>query len=440
MPGQNPEQAPLHEQRKADLNPDKILKIYESLGYDRNRSYPKEAIQNLLDHRANKEFQRDVADELFQQLTNENATMSKDGTKHVDIKEYNLKDFCNVYVKAVKQLHSHLDYLQDENNRLEKDIESKHEEANQHADGMENGENTNTDNADQYIHVKEGEGLKPISRFGRINPYFKVKVGDSQQQTKALDNTSDPVWDQNFSFNISRKELFADFIIMDKSSYGTDNYYGHSQYDLRSLYNQRPKTEIIKFIDQDGMHAEGTCTLSLQYVYSYQELIGVQVADTEHKIEENKFGMKDYQEDLNILYGPFNDIFFPGQKKQAVMAIGTQDTTGFFGKKFSDYEIQKLEEDHTNQLRRQAIVSDMYHAMFKKYPILYGLAVMVFIYIFFVIAISMERDMFLDQFIGLTLLSNLFIWIHFNLLYSGKICCGNTFFIIKKRFGCTGDF
>ena len=46
------------------------------------------------------------------------------------------------------------------------------------------------------------------------------------------------------------------------------------------------------------------------------------------------------------------------------------------------------------------------------------------LYNFNVLLASYERTMFLDQFVGLSIVGNMFIWVYFNILYSVKTILG----------------
>ena len=60
----------------------------------------------------------------------------------------------------------------------------------------------------------------------------------------------------------------------------------------------------------------------------------------------------------------------------------------------------------------------------KNNPQIRNVAIVIFIKLIFVELCSFERDMFLDQFLTLSLLGNIFIWLQVNLIFSVKIAIG----------------
>ena len=95
-----------------------------------------------------------------------------------------------------------------------------------------------TFNADFYIHVKEGFNIQ-----SKTNPMFVTKVGDSEQKTNSLKGKTDPVWDENFKFNIPKGEIYAEFLLVDKQDGNKEATLGTCKYDMRNLFDQRPRNE-----------------------------------------------------------------------------------------------------------------------------------------------------------------------------------------------------
>lgn len=62
--------------------------------------------------------------------------------------------------------------------------------------------------------------------------------------------------------------------------------------------------------------------------------------------------------------------------------------------------------------------------LFEKYPIYKWSCFFLALYYLNVLFTCFERHMFLDQFIGLSLIGSAFIWINFNLLFTLKIIIG----------------
>jgi hypothetical protein len=67
---------------------------------------------------------------------------------------------------------------------------------------------------------------------------------------------------------------------------------------------------------------------------------------------------------------------------------------------------------------------ELFEYLFERYPVYKWSCIFLVLYYLNVLFTCFERHMFLDQFIGLSLIGSAFIWINFNLLFTLKIIAG----------------
>ena len=88
------------------------------------------------------------------------------------------------------------------------------------------------------VHVVEARDLKPMDMDGTSDPYVILEIEDQKIETNYKKSTLSPVWNESFTFEISHGRDPLHIVIMDKDTFGNDEYEGQCQVSLNSLRDQ----------------------------------------------------------------------------------------------------------------------------------------------------------------------------------------------------------
>jgi len=78
------------------------------------------------------------------------------------------------------------------------------------------------------INIKSGHSL-----FGQADPYAIIKIGSREQETKVNSSGGkNPVWDEEFVFNVYDENSDIEFTILDKETVGADRFMAHGKVSM----------------------------------------------------------------------------------------------------------------------------------------------------------------------------------------------------------------
>ena len=82
------------------------------------------------------------------------------------------------------------------------------------------------------VHVVEARDLKPMDMDGTSDPFVVLKIENQQIETNYKKSTLAPVWNESFTFDIvqGREPLFI--TVMDKDTFGKDDFEGQTEVNL----------------------------------------------------------------------------------------------------------------------------------------------------------------------------------------------------------------
>ncbi|KAA8541229.1 hypothetical protein F0562_025164 [Nyssa sinensis] len=85
-----------------------------------------------------------------------------------------------------------------------------------------------------YITVVEGKDLTVKDKFGKYNPYVKLKYGKALQRTRTVAHTSNPIWNQKFDFDELGGGEYVVIKCYNEETFGDDNI-GSARVNLAGL-------------------------------------------------------------------------------------------------------------------------------------------------------------------------------------------------------------
>ena len=88
------------------------------------------------------------------------------------------------------------------------------------------------------VHVVEARDLKPMDMDGTSDPYVTLQIEDQRIETNYKKSTLSPVWNESFTFDILQGREPLKVIIMDKDTFGKDEFEGKCMVPLTLLIDQ----------------------------------------------------------------------------------------------------------------------------------------------------------------------------------------------------------
>lgn len=85
------------------------------------------------------------------------------------------------------------------------------------------------------VHVVEARDLASMDMNGTSDPYVVLTIEDQRIETNFKKGTLNPVWNESFTFDISHGHIPLKVVVMDKDTFGKDDYQGETEIDLNEL-------------------------------------------------------------------------------------------------------------------------------------------------------------------------------------------------------------
>ncbi|KAF3325979.1 putative ADP-ribosylation factor GTPase-activating protein AGD13 [Carex littledalei] len=85
------------------------------------------------------------------------------------------------------------------------------------------------------VIVSHGKKLA-IRDFTSSDPYVIVRVGDATAKTKVIKSCLNPVWNEEFTFDIIESLRAIQFEVFDKDTFKHDDKMGHTFMDLQPIF------------------------------------------------------------------------------------------------------------------------------------------------------------------------------------------------------------
>jgi len=119
------------------------------------------------------------------------------------------------------------------------------------------------------VHLVEARDLKSSTINGTADPYVIIQIEGQKIESNFKKSNLNPVWNESFTFEISHGREKMRVIIMDKDTFGNDDFAGECYIDLDTLRDQMKHDTWYDLHEKDRQIVmQGRIRLMLQWVYS----------------------------------------------------------------------------------------------------------------------------------------------------------------------------
>ena len=114
------------------------------------------------------------------------------------------------------------------------------------------------------VNVVEARDLMPMDSEGISDPYVQLQIEGQRIESNYKKSTLNPVWNECFSFDIETGQERLIVNVMDKDTFGNDDFEGQCQVDLHDdLYDQSKHDNWYDLTDKTGNPHKGRIRLML---------------------------------------------------------------------------------------------------------------------------------------------------------------------------------
>ena len=107
-----------------------------------------------------------------------------------------------------------------------------------------------------HVRLERGSGLKAADWNGKSDPYVKLSLGGVHHQSRVVEKSLEPAWEQSFAFNGGLKALTDEALqlkVMDRDALSFDDHLGDASVDLRSLRSSREAAAQVQLSKQGSV-------------------------------------------------------------------------------------------------------------------------------------------------------------------------------------------
>jgi len=109
--------------------------------------------------------------------------------------------------------------------------------------------------------IKNVDGI-----FDKSDPYCEVHVGGISDETDAVDNDLNPIWNKKMQFFLSTKPKKMELKVIDKNNVAKDVFIGRANFSFKKMFEGNADLDKVEMplYEQDGKTKSGTITFQIK--------------------------------------------------------------------------------------------------------------------------------------------------------------------------------
>ena len=271
-----------------------LVREFEEVDKNHDRQLTKDEIIEYLSKKQGSSFDSKLCDDLFLRMDKDN-----DGVITID-------EFIWSYVEQEDSIQTRIKDIKKsifENTKKMDEFKKKLIQArtvqsfNSH--GVMHGSKVK-------VEVIDAKDLIPMDRNGLSDPYVVLELGSQREQTKYIRETLNPVWNEEFAFNIETGDETIKVEVWDKDVLPPDDFEGKVEIKIGTYKNQMKHEQYFTLTGQNGEAGEyGKIKLSIHWVWSQTKYIEDVLVQWDSVLDADKRELLSLEEELSKLKRPF---------------------------------------------------------------------------------------------------------------------------------------
>lgn len=156
------------------------------------------------------------------------------------------------------------------------------------------------------VWVIEAQHLSDPQQFEHPDPFVIGSLGDQQAETGFWENTGNPVWDENFRFDVESESEPLIITVKDRDIYNSDDLLGSVTIRLSTLWDQLRVDWWYDLETAEGVRLPSSVHLELQWIHSKRLFILGLITQDEERIKKAEREEQALDEQLDKLVAPFS--------------------------------------------------------------------------------------------------------------------------------------
>lgn len=192
-------------------------------------------------------------------------------------------------------------------NNLHTDQKFEFEDRYKEAKGIENT-NAYGIMEGSYLTVKviEARNLKPMNDNNSSDPYAIVSIEGQKEETKFVEATLNPKWDETFKFDVKTGKDNLEILVLDRDFYNADNFEGKLVLNLSEFKDQM---KVDKWYDLQSTNVserwQGEIRVEVQWIHSRIKFFDDLLARLDQILDQDQKERLQIEEYLRDLRAPF---------------------------------------------------------------------------------------------------------------------------------------
>ena len=157
------------------------------------------------------------------------------------------------------------------------------------------------------VNVIEARDLKPMDYDGTSDPYVILQCAGQKIESSYIKNTLNPVWNESYTFDITRRDENLRVVVMDRDQMKSDDFEGAVTIHLRDLDDQLKHDNWYQLQAENPKEPwQGKIRIELQWIYSRVEYMTEYLRRWEETLTAHKDQMNTIEQHLKRLRQPFS--------------------------------------------------------------------------------------------------------------------------------------
>lgn len=283
------------------------------------------------------EYNPVIVKSIFDRMSEE--VDPRKGTRKVSV-DY-LNEFSTAFIE-VEELYKrkHLEILSQKN--MHTDQRYEFEERYKEAKALEKSNDYGImEGSYLTVRVIEARNLKPMDENGLADPYAVISIEGQKEETRFVETTLNPKWDENFKFDIKTAREPLEILVLDRDLYAADDFQGKLSLRLSDFKDQM---KMDKWYDLQSTIPnelwQGEIRVEIQWIHSRIKFFEDLLSRLNQILSDDNTKRNEVEKSLQELRAPFGFLEYLdyGHFESDDITQAKEAASGNIGAKFTHFE------------------------------------------------------------------------------------------------------
>ena len=279
---------------------DKLRREFDQIDSNRDAHLSYQEIHEFLSKRSGRAFDKNLCQELF-------AKMDKNEDDAITVDE-----FIRAYVEAEDMIKGRMEDLKEQIRQSTIHLNESKKQLQEAAESEEMNEFGIMKGSQLTVQVIEAKNLKQVGIGGSSNPFVILTCGTQKIETRKVNRSQTPKWDEAFTFNIHKGDIDLKAVVESEGMLKMSSFQGQVSIPLTLVKDQMKHDSWFELHGPKGNEPwQGQLRLGIQWIWSRKEYLAAIVKQWEDNINLDHQEIEHLQMQLKKLDAPFGFVDIP---------------------------------------------------------------------------------------------------------------------------------